>query len=224
MARPVRDAYRFDKDKKVLKISLACGVLLIDLGLYVWLLLRPNGSLAGCIGKVMLFMGVAYVARVIFAMTFWWSRPPAWEEIGGVLAVIMPGVFVTMALGSSNMAKGCASIHYTALVIYIIGSVLSSFSEYQRHVFKSDKANKGKLMTSGLWSISMHINYFGDAVLYSGWALATQAWWAWWVPVGVTIGFVFWYIPGLDQYLAVRYPSEFPAYAASTKKLVPGLY
>ena len=36
--------------------------------------------------------------------------------------------------------------------------------------------------------------------------------------------FVFLVIPNSDAYLAKRYPSEFPAYAARTATLIPGLH
>merc|ERR1712167_271291 len=41
----------------------------------------------------------------------------------------------------------------------------------------------------------------------------------------VTTGlFVFMHIPGLDEYLADRYPKEFPKYAATTAKFIPYIY
>ena len=38
------------------------------------------------------------------------------------------------------------------------------------------------------------------------------------------LGFVYQHIPDLDQYLADRYPGEFPAYSKRTKKLIPFVY
>ena len=92
---------------------------------------------------------------------------------------------------------------------------------------RSTQANKGKLMTTGLWALTMHANYFGDTLLFTGWTLASSGLavsWTWWAVPVMTALFVFMHIPGLDEYLADRYPKEFPKYAATTAKFVPFVY
>ena len=92
---------------------------------------------------------------------------------------------------------------------------------------RSTQANKGKLMTGGLWSLTMHANYFGDTLLFTGWTLASSGLavsWTWWAVPVMTALFVFMHIPGLDEYLADRYPKEFPKYAATTAKFIPYIY
>ena len=94
-------------------------------------------------------------------------------------------------------------------------------------MFKKQSANKGKLMTTGLWALTMHANYFGDTLLFTGWTLASSGLavsWTWWAAPVMTALFVFMHIPGLDEYLADRYPKEFPKYAATTAKFVPFVY
>ena len=61
----------------------------------------------------------------------------------------------------------------------------------------------------------------------TGWTLASSGLavsWTWWAVVVMTLLFIFMHIPGLDEYLADRYPAEFPAYAAKTAKFIPGVY
>ena len=92
---------------------------------------------------------------------------------------------------------------------------------------RSTQANKGKLMTTGLWALTMHANYFGDTLLFTGWTLASSGLavsWTWWAVPVMTALFVFMHIPGLDEYLADRYPKEFPKYAATTAKFIPYIY
>ncbi len=70
----------------------------------------------------------------------------------------------------------------------------------------------------------MHINYFGDLVLFTGWALLTARAVLLFIPVVMLWGFVVLNIPALDHYLAERHGETFQMYAARTKKLVPFVY
>ena len=71
----------------------------------------------------------------------------------------------------------------------------------------------------------MDISYLGDPLLFSGWNIAAAgAWWTWWVPIVVTVLFDVMHILNLDEYLTHQYPKEFPAYAATTSKFIPGIY
>ena len=63
------------------------------------------------------------------------------------------------------------SIHGLALggaAIWLIGICFEAIGDFQLTRFKKDEANKGKLMTSGLWAWTRHPNYFGDAMVWSG--------------------------------------------------------
>ena len=104
------------------------------------------------------------------------------------------------------------------------GPILNTGSEYGRHRWKRDPANKGKLYTEGLFRHAMHINYFGDSLLFSGFALLTTSLWALLVPAIMTLGFVFQHVTTLDRYLADRYGAAFETYAGETKKLIPYVY
>lgn len=54
-----------------------------------------------------------------------------------------------------------------------IGFAFEAVADWQLARFKSDPANAGKVLDSGLWRYSRHPNYFGDAVLW--WGLFTVA-------------------------------------------------
>lgn len=57
---------------------------------------------------------------------------------------------------------------YIGIMIWVIGFLFESIGDYQLKVFKSDKSNKGKLMTTGLWKYTRHPNYFGEVTLWWG--------------------------------------------------------
>jgi protein-S-isoprenylcysteine O-methyltransferase Ste14 len=70
----------------------------------------------------------------------------------------------------------------------------------------------------------MHINYLGDVLLFTGFAMAAGRWAASLVPVLMALTFVFVHVPMLDAYLAERYGTEFRAWAEHTRRLIPGIW
>jgi len=67
----------------------------------------------------------------------------------------------------------------------------------------------------------VHINYFDDLVLFSGWVLLTRHWALLVVPRLMLLGFVFFNIPALDRYSAECDGEAFRTDAARTKKPIP---
>lgn len=53
-------------------------------------------------------------------------------------------------------------------VVFVVGLLFESIGDMQLASFKADPANKGKLMTRGLWAWTRHPNYFGDAAVWIG--------------------------------------------------------
>ncbi|MDM8555644.1 DUF1295 domain-containing protein [Desulfococcaceae bacterium HSG7] len=115
-------------------------------------------------------------------------------------------------------------LDYFSIILYLFGSWLNTYSEYTRYIWKKREINKGWLYTQGLFKYSMHINYFGDIVLFTGLALLTLRFSMLFVPLAMALNFVFFIIPRLDKYLAAKYGDEFKEYAGSTKKFIPGIY
>ncbi|UCG54603.1 MAG: hypothetical protein JSV32_08525 [Dehalococcoidia bacterium] len=70
----------------------------------------------------------------------------------------------------------------------------------------------------------MHINYFGDVVFFSGFAILTYNLLMLLIPLLITLNFILFYIPAMDRYLDSRYGEEFKEYARNTKKLIPLVY
>ena len=55
-----------------------------------------------------------------------------------------------------------------AVALWLIGFTFEAVGDWQLLRFKADPANKGKVLDSGLWSLTRHPNYFGDATLWWG--------------------------------------------------------
>jgi len=75
------------------------------------------------------------------------------------------------------------------VVMWIVGFFFEAAGDWQLARFKSGPANKGRLMTGGVWRYTRHPNYFGDSTIWWGHylvAAASGAWWAVFSPVLMT--------------------------------------
>ena len=126
--------------------------------------------------------------------------------------------------GGTNPKTLNPAVTTVALILYVSGSTLNTGSEIQRKWWKNQPENKGRLYTQGLFRYAMHINYFGDELLFTGYALFTGVAWALLVPLVMVAGFVSFNIPELDKHLREHYGAEFGDYAQRTKKFVPFVY
>ena len=81
-------------------------------------------------------------------------------------------VYVTMAAGlaavTSAESIGLDVFFAAGLVLWLAGFFFEVIADTQKTRFRADSANEGKFITSGLWSISRHPNYFGEIVLWIG--------------------------------------------------------
>lgn len=64
--------------------------------------------------------------------------------------------------------------------VWLVGFIFEAGGDWQLAQFKKDPANRGKLMTIGLWRYTRHPNYFGDAAQWWGFWLIAAAGGAWW--------------------------------------------
>jgi protein-S-isoprenylcysteine O-methyltransferase Ste14 len=139
----------------------------------------------------------------------------------GVWIAIIQFTIVLLALGNDSPI-GAGGL--TGVVLFVIGSFINTWSEFQRKHFKQQPENKGKLFTGGLFAVSMHINYFGDIIWAIGLALMTGSGLSAVIPLFMTGMFLWIHIPRLDAHLAKKYGNEFNEYASRTKKLIPWIY
>jgi len=111
-----------------------------------------------------------------------------------------------------------------ALLVWGVGFFFEAVGDWQLSRFKADPANKGKLLTSGVWRYTRHPNYFGDAAQWWGYylvALAAGGWWAILSPVLMT--FFLRAVSGvtmLEKTLKKTKPG-YEEYVASTNAFIP---
>jgi steroid 5-alpha reductase family enzyme len=110
------------------------------------------------------------------------------------------------------------------LVVFGAGFMLEVIADYQLVEFKKDPGNKGKIITSGLWSVSRHPNYFGEALLWWGisfYALSFPSGWITLIsPLIITLLLRF--VSGVPM-LEKKYEDhpDWPVYKAKTAAFVP---
>ncbi len=61
------------------------------------------------------------------------------------------------------------------VAVWGLGLFFEAVGDHQLQAFKSDPANRGKVMDRGLWRWTRHPNYFGDACVWWGiWLVAAE--------------------------------------------------
>ena len=75
---------------------------------------------------------------------------------------------------------GFGAVAMIGALVFAVGLGFEAVGDRQLKRFKADPANKGKLMTGGLWAFTRHPNYFGDAAVWTGLTLiALEAPYGW---------------------------------------------
>ena len=164
-----------------------------------------------------------YFLRVLATSFVFLKRGVGWAEafqVGPFLLLIQ----VALAWLGARATPPWGALDTVALALYGVGSFLNSGSELQRKAWKARPENQGRLYTAGLFRLSRHVNYLGDVVLFSGFALLTRSPWAGLVPVLMAVMFVFVHIPVLDGYLRKRYGEEYVEWTRRSRKLVPFVF
>ncbi len=179
----------------------------------------------GNVGRqvVLLAFALLYIARAALTQFVFMKRKIPWWEAaygGGLIGFIL---FLFLRDGLRT-PEPLAFLDTVGALLYLVGSYVGTASEYSRHIWKTRPENQGHLYTEGLFRYSRHINYFGDLLLFAGFAVLTRQLWAGIVPLVMCLNFVFFLIPAHDAYLATRYGSKFDEYERRIKKLIPFAY
>lgn len=89
---------------------------------------------------------------------------------------LLQGVLMFMVALSFIEGMSKDRIHTTLLyglgiLLFVVGFAFEVIGDAQLRTHSSNPANKGVLITTGLWSRTRHPNYFGESVLWTGLAL-----------------------------------------------------
>jgi steroid 5-alpha reductase family enzyme len=78
---------------------------------------------------------------------------------------------------------------YLGMFLWVVGFFFEATGDSQLKHFRADPANKGKVMSKGVWRYTRHPNYFGDATQWWGYfliAVSAGGWWTIFSPILMT--------------------------------------
>jgi len=221
-------------NRSVLNKLLFSGCIMFTLFAVLWLMFAEYASthtwlkqyhLNGDLFRRILLAFCLILYFVRLQITVWVFQQRKWTWIETItITILMSFVVYSYANAGGNNERPVGGLDVIGMLIYLLGSYINTHSEYDRHVWKLKEKNRGQLYTGGLFSLSMHVNYFGDIVLFTGLALVTNRLSMLVIPLIMALNFIFIIIPSLDRYLEKKYKEQFTNYARHTKKLTPKIY
>jgi hypothetical protein len=108
---------------------------------------------------------IIYFVRL--QVTVWVFQKRKWTWLETItITILMSFVLYAFAKFGGNNKQVVSIVEVIGILFYLSGSYINTHSEYYRHVWKLKEENRGRLYTEGLFSKSMHINYFGDLRRY----------------------------------------------------------
>jgi steroid 5-alpha reductase family enzyme len=113
---------------------------------------------------------------------------------------------------------------FIGIILFLIGFVFETLSDYQLLLFKKNPGNKGKIITTGLWSISRHPNYFGEALIWWGIGCFALSYYQGWIVLAspLIITFLLRFVSGVPM-LEKKYQNhpDWKEYKQKTAAFVP---
>lgn len=110
------------------------------------------------------------------------------------------------------------------LLVWLAGFLFETVGDQQLIEFKKKPENKGKIITTGLWSYTRHPNYFGEVLLWWGIFIITLSSPYWYLgflgPVTITVLILF--VSGIPM-LEEKYDNnpEYQEYKKRTSMFIP---
>jgi len=86
----------------------------------------------------------------------------------GLQGVLMWIVSLPVQFGNADDTPGVGPLAVMGIIVWITGLSFEAVGDMQLARFKKNPDNAGKVMDKGLWSLTRHPNYFGDALLWWG--------------------------------------------------------
>jgi len=121
--------------------------------------------------------------------SFWWRSLITVYLLQTVLAVVIAAPLLYAV--SATSAPQLFVLDIVAAIIVAAGIATETTADYQLAQFRNDETNRTRVLNTGLWAYSRHPNYFGDAVVWVGFAGFGIAAGGWFTVYGTIVMIVF---------------------------------
>jgi len=142
----------------------------------------------------------------------------------GILQVIVISPIISV-----NYLPGMNSLNFIdfiGLILFSLGFYMETKSNYNLLAFKAETPKEIEILTSGLWRLSRHPNYFGHLLQWLAlYVIACSSIGGEWSFYGPLIMYLFMLnsIKGTEKRLLANF-TEYKVYSGSTNKLIPDLF
>lgn len=109
---------------------------------------------------------------------WWWRSYFQVFILQGALMLIISVPLVVVISRAAQSSLGW--FDGVAVLLWLVGFIFEAGGDWQLARFKTNPANKGKLLNTGLWRYTRHPNYFGDAAQWWAFylfAILAGGWW-----------------------------------------------
>lgn len=103
--------------------------------------------------------------------SWWWKSLFQVFLLQGGLALIISAPLQVAAAAPAPDRVSPADL--AGLLVFVLGFAFEAIADAQLRAFRNDRSRRGQVLDSGLWRYSRHPNYFGEAVLWWGFWLAS---------------------------------------------------
>jgi protein-S-isoprenylcysteine O-methyltransferase Ste14 len=204
-------------------------------GLSLWILTggvhaigdRLGGSLSLGDGQrrmTLAVCGAVYLLRMRLSVGNLLWRPFGWYAAlssTGLAAVYQ----IEFALAGSDAGapmEGWGDM--VGLLLFFLGSGLSTGSEFARSSCFEGNQRRSALCTRGLFALVRHPDFLGDLMWGTGWALLTRNTWALAVPLLAAAVYGLPSAAAVERHLEEQEGPMFLSWANKTKRLIPFIY
>eukprot|EP01062_Namystynia_karyoxenos_P054369 TRINITY_DN446_c0_g1_i1.p1 TRINITY_DN446_c0_g1~~TRINITY_DN446_c0_g1_i1.p1 ORF type:complete len:353 (+),score=116.62 TRINITY_DN446_c0_g1_i1:76-1059(+) len=104
---------------------------------------------------------------------YWWFSLFQVFFFQGALAFVVSEP-VRAIMEPAAQPQRLTALDWAGMALWAAGFIFEAGGDWQLTAFQEDASNKGKLLTSGLWSLTRHPNYLGNALMWWGIGLVAQ--------------------------------------------------
>jgi len=153
-----------------------------------------------------------------------WFLPRSFLQVFMLQGALLVLVATPLIFVNAAPASPLSWIDGLGALVWLAGFFFETVGDLQLSRFLRDPANRGKLMTGGLWRYTRHPNYFGEVTLWWGiWLLAAAVPNGWATVIGpLAITFLILKVSGIPM-LEERYEgrADFQEYKRRTSAFFP---